>query len=259
MNIKLIVLGAIAAGSASASAQSFNVDFGTLDSSPAASYGAEGLAGVWNTFDSMPNFQRLPLVGLDGGLLAVDIMNIGFDFIESADIPGTTGADESLLDDCFTSLNDPIDGCIFLRFLEPGEYRVIMYAIAPDDEFLMNRLRVDQNTQDPEFVGGAWSGAHENGITFMTQMATVGIDGKLDIHSGLIGSNTRSVMNGFQVIQVEPCPADLTGDGDLNFFDVSAFLTAFANNDPVADFNADSEWNFFDVSAFLAEFGAGCP
>jgi len=56
-----------------------------------------------------------------------------------------------------------------------------------------------------------------------------------------------------------PCPADLTNDGTLNFFDVSAFITALANNDPIADFNNDGRWNFFDVSAFLQAFAAGCP
>lgn len=55
------------------------------------------------------------------------------------------------------------------------------------------------------------------------------------------------------------CPADLTGDGELNFFDVSAFLSAFAASDPIADFNGDGSFNFFDVSAFLASFAAGCP
>ena len=56
-----------------------------------------------------------------------------------------------------------------------------------------------------------------------------------------------------------PCPADITGDGNLNFLDVSAFLAAFGEQDPVADFTADGNFNFLDVSAFLAAFGAGCP
>ncbi|MGV6815202.1 MAG: GC-type dockerin domain-anchored protein, partial [Phycisphaerales bacterium] len=53
--------------------------------------------------------------------------------------------------------------------------------------------------------------------------------------------------------------ADLTGDGILDFFDVSAFLTAFNTNDPIADFTNDGIWNFFDISAFLTSFNAGCP
>jgi hypothetical protein len=55
------------------------------------------------------------------------------------------------------------------------------------------------------------------------------------------------------------CPADLTGDGQLNFLDVSEFLSAFGNQDPAADFEADGNFNFLDVSAFLASYGAGCP
>jgi hypothetical protein len=55
------------------------------------------------------------------------------------------------------------------------------------------------------------------------------------------------------------CPADLTGDGQLNFLDVSEFLTAFGNQDPAADFVADGMYNFLDVSAFLAAYGNGCP
>lgn len=55
------------------------------------------------------------------------------------------------------------------------------------------------------------------------------------------------------------CDADLNGDGVLNFFDVSAFLGAYNNMDPIADFTGDGAFNFFDVSAFLSVYNAGCP
>jgi hypothetical protein len=55
------------------------------------------------------------------------------------------------------------------------------------------------------------------------------------------------------------CQADLTGDGSLDFFDVSAFLNAFNAQDPIADFTGDGLYDFFDVSAFLNSFNAGCP
>ena len=56
-------------------------------------------------------------------------------------------------------------------------------------------------------------------------------------------------------------PADLAPPyGSLNFFDVSAFLTAFNNQDPSADLAAPfGVFNFFDVSAFLTAFTGGCP
>jgi Matrixin len=58
---------------------------------------------------------------------------------------------------------------------------------------------------------------------------------------------------------VNDCPADLTGDGNLNFFDISEFLSLFGARDPLADFTGEGSFNFFDISEFLAQFGAGCP
>ncbi len=55
------------------------------------------------------------------------------------------------------------------------------------------------------------------------------------------------------------CPADLNGDATLNFFDISAFLGAFADQNPDADFTDDGQFNFFDVSAFLSAYTQGCP
>ena len=55
-----------------------------------------------------------------------------------------------------------------------------------------------------------------------------------------------------------PCRADLNGDDDLNFFDVSEFLRLFNGGNLGADFNDDGELNFFDVSEFLQQFNAGC-
>ncbi len=256
-------IGVVGVCTLAACGQSFNVEWGSLDSSPPASYGAEGLPGVWNTFDAMTPVQRYPLVGLDGAPIAADIMNIGFDVLEASDIPGTSGGDEALLDDCFTSYNDPIDGCIFMRFLEPGEYRVILYGIAPDDSALVSRLRIDQNSEEPELVGGSWTGGHVDGVTFMSQVATVGVDGRLDFHSGLPGGNIRSVLNGMQVVrQAGACSvADLAEPlGSLDFSDVVAFLSAFAVGGSEADLAEPfGSFDFSDVVAFLGAFGAGCP
>jgi len=52
-------------------------------------------------------------------------------------------------------------------------------------------------------------------------------------------------------------PADINGDGQLDFFDISAFLTLYSAQDPIADFTNDGVWDFFDVSAFLTAFSAG--
>ena len=52
---------------------------------------------------------------------------------------------------------------------------------------------------------------------------------------------------------------DFTQDGIINFFDISFFLQAFGNQDPIADLTGEGIWDFFDVSAFLQLYAAGCP
>jgi len=60
-------------------------------------------------------------------------------------------------------------------------------------------------------------------------------------------------------IAAEACLADLTGDGSLDFFDVSVFLSAFGAGDLGVDFSGDGLLDFFDVSMFLDLFSDGCP
>ncbi len=50
-----------------------------------------------------------------------------------------------------------------------------------------------------------------------------------------------------------PCPADLNGDGALDFFDIVGLLG------PRLDYNGDTVFDFFDIVAFLTDFQAGCP
>lgn len=68
-----------------------------------------------------------------------------------------------------------------------------------------------------------------------------------------------SLVSNYRINVIDPCPVDLTGDGLVDFFDVSAFLAAYASMDPVADFNQDGAFNYFDVSVFLSGYAAGCP
>lgn len=96
-----------------------------------------------------------------------------------------------------------------------------------------------------------------------------GLDGK-QVTSGVIDINDNGqvafsafLRNGtvgvFVATPVIGCQPDLNDDGALDFFDISAFLTAFSSMDPVADFNNDGSYDFFDISAFLTAFSAGCP
>ncbi len=66
-------------------------------------------------------------------------------------------------------------------------------------------------------------------------------------------------VDNFSITRDAGCAADMNGDGTLDFFDVSSFISAYSAQDPAADFNADRVWDFFDVSAFISAYNAGCP
>jgi hypothetical protein len=72
-------------------------------------------------------------------------------------------------------------------------------------------------------------------------------------------TNLVGVTPGRYTITALSCPADLSGDGNLNFFDVSAFLALYQGQHPQGDINGDGQFNFFDVSAFLSAYQGGCP
>ncbi len=63
---------------------------------------------------------------------------------------------------------------------------------------------------------------------------------------------------GTEPIIRQTCLTDFYIDGELDFFDVSAFLDAFQTQDPMADLNGDGNFNFFDVSMFIVEYQSGC-
>jgi hypothetical protein len=87
-------------------------------------------------------------------------------------------------------------------------------------------------------------------------------DLNLDFEPDLGLGNLNPTMNAQGSVTAmgpEACVVDFNGDGMLNFFDVSAFLVAYQDTDPIADLNADGFFDFFDVSAFLTAYQAGCP
>lgn len=77
--------------------------------------------------------------------------------------------------------------------------------------------------------------------------------------NGTVGQIDLNDYAGNQWFAVNLCPADLNGDGMLDFFDVQMFLSAFAAHDPIADVNHDGVFDFFDVLIYLRGFDAGCP
>ncbi len=75
------------------------------------------------------------------------------------------------------------------------------------------------------------------------------------------GSVVEAAVDAIELVafDCDACAGDFNGDGTVDFFDVSAFLSAFNGGDLSADFTGDGTLDFFDVSAFLAAYSAGCP
>lgn len=90
-----------------------------------------------------------------------------------------------------------------------------------------------------------------------------GVSGPLVWESGAAGTNSvlMTVVANLARGPHSPCSAADYAEpyGELNFFDVSAFLAAFLDGSGQADLVYDGEFNFFDVSAFLQLFAQGCP
>ncbi len=80
-----------------------------------------------------------------------------------------------------------------------------------------------------------------------------------DIGDGsVVEAAVDAILTGVQC-PPEPCVADFTNDGIVDFFDVSAFLQGFNNQEPISDLTNDGIWDFFDISTFLQAFAKGCP
>ncbi len=146
-----------------------------------------------------------------------------------------------------------------------------------------NQVNIDQSHLS--FTPGVRSDSAE---VILSDNATISLNSSLILNAGAfvransenpsndIFSNQIGIFSFYRVYVIVPegvtitsislhdytppaCIADLTADGRLDFFDVSAFLDAFGNMDQRADFTGDGMFDFFDVSEFLDAFSMGCP
>ena len=89
------------------------------------------------------------------------------------------------------------------------------------------------------------------GMVTVSPDASTFIAEYFDARTNVVGSMILSLPSA--------CPGDLNGDGELNFFDISAFLSLYGAGDLSVDFDHNGVLNFFDISAFLGFFAQGCP
>lgn len=73
-----------------------------------------------------------------------------------------------------------------------------------------------------------------------------------------LGSDTDDQATAFLVRKLVVCPADLNLDGQLDLFDLLAFVGDFNAGDPQADCNRDGVLDLFDLLCFTNLLNAGC-
>lgn len=199
--VEIVVL--LLCSASMARAQSLNVDFGDAGSPPSSGYSAVGLPGAWNAIPVLPGWERAPLVNLDGSTSAAQIYTFGAVSMLANDDPLTSGDAALLLDDMVIGWNDPVDVCIWFEGLQNGNYEVITYAMTPADASLESRVRVDHSNESPVQVGGAWPGAHVEGVTYARHTITI-TNGEIALHSGLWAAEVQSGINGIQLHRIVP-------------------------------------------------------
>lgn len=121
----------------------------------------------------------------------------------------------------------------------------------------------NQINDDGGFASFDGSNLTINRLALEPGMDPEGMSGPLVWESGAInaGSLQVTVVGALARGPGSPCSAvDYAMPfGELSFFDVSAFLSAFTDQSGEADLSYDGEFNFFDVSVFLQLYAQGCP
>ena len=91
----------------------------------------------------------------------------------------------------------------------------------------------------------------------MIAFAANSVIGRLALIEGEIGAGV-TIDRDFAV--GNPCFADLAEPfGTLDLADISAFVTAFTNQQPLADLAPDGLFDLADITVFVNSFTAGCP
>jgi len=230
----------ISALSAAALGQSFNVDIGPFNTGPAVTYGAAGVPGFWNSVPAAhtsanpgPTLGDYILSDIHGNVTGVGLHQFGGMELISQDDPSVGGDDAVLLKDAIVTHSISLKSCLYFNNLQNGLYEVLTYAWMPNHPEVTHVVFHDF-TPGTALVGGAWTGRHEEGVTYARHLVTV-TNGFMGPHAGLpAGGNTfiGGALNGIQLRKVGP-PCDADNDADVDNVDYARYVQC--QNGPGAD------------------------
>lgn len=134
-----------------------------------------------------------------------------------------------------------------------GEYTMEFFASpdCPDPTYGQGRLFLGRSTIATDSSGEA---------LFSVELATPTPEGWVITATAIEDSTgNTSEFSACTSIAIMGCAADMTSDGQLDVFDVFAFLDAYESGDPAADHTGDGMLDVFDVFGYLDLYNAGCP
>jgi hypothetical protein len=256
----------LALASATAAAQSFNVDIGNGLGVPAATFGgAADRPGTWNAITGT-GLGPFPLVNLSGAATSATVTRStgtggGF-FFNNAN---TTGDFQALLDDGHDVGGTGAMVTYTISGLAAGDYTVYAYAVAPDSAtFLTNVSVTGSPSMNPQTVGGAIPvNAFALGITHSVHVVTVPPASNLVItfatSSGFGTANGFQICNDYSCVLRQPggagSPLEIAnrcGEPGAPYYTVATLVAGSFPNGPI--FGIDISLN--DVAAQLS---AGPP
>ena len=175
-----------------------NTDISTFNTAPSATYAAAGdQAGVWNHFVGT---SPTPMVGLSGASTGVTLSaNVTGGFAFGFNNTGTSGDDELLLDGGHDG-----DATYTFSGLANGFYDVYTYAWGPDDAAFLTNVSVAGSPDPLQTIGGAWTGSHQQGVTYAKHRVLV--SGGSSVVIVCAASSGAATENGFQIVPVGSAP-----------------------------------------------------
>ncbi len=132
----------------------------------------------------------------------------------------------------------------------------------PGDELIVEVLNIVDNYEVAGTIDASELTSSPQAFEINVPITAIAIaDMRLRLRTNTVGAfHLDNIYVGVDELVAGCNDADIAEPfGTLNFFDVSAFLSAFSAEEPEADLTGDGTWNFFDVSDFLTTFNTGCP
>jgi len=131
--------------------------------------------------------------------------------------------------------------------------QIMLFQTIPGEPAQLTSVRLATMINDALQYGRANLSADQDLVTF--QGLAFGLE--CDDYGVRILQQDRA--GPMTVVSVIDCPADLNGDGQVDFADYLEFLNLYEQQDPRVDFNGDEQVDFADYLEFLNLYDEGCP